>query len=119
MRIAAYKPTIWKAVLSSTQNSLLGNVRFMQLWAGQAISFVGDAVSMVALVILVVQLTGSASAVGGALHLPAYCPPSRARSSASSLIASTGGLSWSPATSSGLRSFWAWFSFGTWSSSTA
>src|SRR5215211_4807994 len=39
----------------------------MQLWAGQAISFVGDAVSMVALVILVVQLTGSASAVGGAL----------------------------------------------------
>src|SRR5215210_6442551 len=39
----------------------------MQLWAGQTISFVGDAVSMVALVILVVQLTGSASAVGGAL----------------------------------------------------
>ena len=53
--------------MSSTRNTLLGNVRFMQLWAGQAISFVGDAVSMVALVILVVQLTGSASAVGGAL----------------------------------------------------
>jgi MFS family permease len=53
--------------VSSTQNTLFGNVRFMQLWAGQAISFVGDAVSMVALVILVVQLTGSASAVGGAL----------------------------------------------------
>jgi MFS family permease len=50
----------------------------MQLWAGQAISFVGDAVSMVALVILVVQLTGSASAVGGALlaHLlPTFASP--------------------------------------------
>src|SRR5215218_5664023 len=61
------KPTIWKVGVSNTQNTLLGNVRFMQLWAGQTISFVGDAVSMVALVILVVQLTGSASAVGGAL----------------------------------------------------
>jgi MFS family permease len=64
--------------LSSTQNSLLGNVRFIQLWAGQAISFVGDAVSMVALVILVVQLTGSASAVGGALVarlLPTFASP--------------------------------------------
>jgi MFS family permease len=64
--------------LSSTQNSLLGNARFMQLWAGQAISFVGDAVSMVALVILVVQLTGSASAVGGALVarlLPTFASP--------------------------------------------
>jgi MFS family permease len=64
--------------LSSTQNSLLGNARFMQLWAGQAISFVGDAVSMVALVILVVQLTGSASAVGGALLarlLPTFASP--------------------------------------------
>jgi MFS family permease len=50
----------------------------MQLWAGQAISFVGDAVSMVALVILVVQLTGSASAVGGALVarlLPTFASP--------------------------------------------
>ncbi len=64
--------------MSSTQNTLLGNVRFMQLWAGQAISFVGDAVSMVALVILVVQLTGSASAVGGALVarlLPTFASP--------------------------------------------
>ena len=64
--------------MSSTQNSLLGNARFMQLWAGQAISFVGDAVSMVALVILVVQLTGSASAVGGALVarlLPTFASP--------------------------------------------
>jgi MFS family permease len=64
--------------VSSTQYSLFGNVRFMQLWAGQAISFVGDAVSMVALVILVVQLTGSASAVGGALlaHLlPTFASP--------------------------------------------
>jgi MFS family permease len=39
----------------------------LRLWIGQGISFVGDAVSMVALVILVVHLTGSASAVGGAL----------------------------------------------------
>jgi MFS family permease len=64
--------------VSSTWNTLLGNVRFMQLWAGQAISFVGDAVSMVALVILVVQLTGSASAVGGALVallLPTFASP--------------------------------------------
>ncbi len=64
--------------MSSTRNTLLGNARFMQLWAGQAISFVGDAVSMVALVILVVQLTGSASAVGGALVarlLPTFASP--------------------------------------------
>jgi MFS family permease len=64
--------------VSSTRNTLLGNVRFMQLWAGQAVSFVGDAVSMVALVILVVQLTGSASAVGGALVarlLPTFASP--------------------------------------------
>jgi MFS family permease len=64
--------------VSNTQSTLLGNVRFMQLWAGQTISFVGDAVSMVALVILVVQLTGSASAVGGALvaHLlPTFASP--------------------------------------------
>jgi MFS family permease len=64
--------------VSSTRNTLLGNVRFRQLWAGQAISFVGDAVSMVALVILVVQLTGSASAVGGALVarlLPTFASP--------------------------------------------
>ncbi|MBA2712891.1 MAG: MFS transporter, partial [Rubrobacteraceae bacterium] len=39
----------------------------MRLWIGQGTSFLGDAVSMVALVILVVQITGSASAVGGAL----------------------------------------------------
>ena len=39
----------------------------MRLWVSQGISFVGDAVSMVALVVLVVQITGSASAVGGAL----------------------------------------------------
>ncbi|MBA2713298.1 MAG: MFS transporter [Rubrobacteraceae bacterium] len=46
---------------------LLRNVRFLRLWVGQGISFVGDAVSMVALVVLIVQITGSASAVGGAL----------------------------------------------------
>ncbi len=47
--------------------SLLRNERFLRLWVGQGISFVGDGVSMVALVVLVVQMTGSASAVGGAL----------------------------------------------------
>ena len=46
---------------------LLANRGFVRLWVGQAASFVGDAVSMVALVILVVQVSGSASAVGGAL----------------------------------------------------
>jgi MFS family permease len=46
---------------------LLRNVRFLLLWTGQGISFVGDFVSTVALVILVVDLSGSASAVGGVL----------------------------------------------------
>src|SRR5918997_988998 len=45
-------------------DSLLRNVRFLRLWVGQGISFVGDFVSTVALVILVVDLSGSASAVG-------------------------------------------------------
>src|ERR671928_313586 len=53
--------------MDGTGDSLLKNVRFMQLWVGQGISFVGDAISMVALVVLVVQITGSAAAVGGAL----------------------------------------------------
>ena len=53
--------------MDSTNDSLLNNARFLRLWIGQGISFVGDAVSMVALVVLVVQITGSASAVGGAL----------------------------------------------------
>jgi MFS family permease len=53
--------------MDSTNDSLLRNARFLRLWIGQGISFVGDAVSMVALVVLVVQITGSASAVGGAL----------------------------------------------------
>lgn len=48
-------------------SSLFRNVRFLQLWVGQGISFLGDAVSTVALVILIVQITGSASAVGGVL----------------------------------------------------
>ena len=51
----------------STNDSLLRNARFLRLWIGQGTSFVGDAVSMVALVVLVVQVTGSATAVGGAL----------------------------------------------------
>jgi len=53
--------------MDTTGGSLLDNPRFLQLWVGQACSFVGDAVSMVALVILVVQLTGSAAAVGSVL----------------------------------------------------
>jgi MFS family permease len=53
--------------MDSTNDSLLRSARFLRLWIGQGTSFVGDAVSMVALVILVVQITGSASAVGGAL----------------------------------------------------
>ena len=39
-----------------TSNPLLKNGRFLRLWIGQGTSFVGDAVSMVALVILVVQI---------------------------------------------------------------
>jgi MFS family permease len=53
--------------MDSTNDSLLKNARFLRLWIGQGTSFLGDAVSMVALVVLVVQVTGSASAVGGAL----------------------------------------------------
>ena len=53
--------------MDSTNDSLLKNARFLRLWIGQGTSFLGDAVSMVALVVLVVQITGSASAVGGAL----------------------------------------------------
>src|SRR3712207_1434676 len=53
--------------MDSTSDSLLRNGRFLRLWVGQGTSFVGDAVSMVALVVLVVEITGSASAVGGAL----------------------------------------------------
>jgi MFS family permease len=53
--------------MNDSGNSLLRNVRFLRLWAGQGISFVGDFVSTVALVILVVDLSGSASAVGGLL----------------------------------------------------
>jgi MFS family permease len=53
--------------MNGSGDSLLRNARFMRLWVGQGISFVGDAVSMVALVVLIAQITGSASAVGGAL----------------------------------------------------
>jgi MFS family permease len=53
--------------MNGSGTSLLRNVRFLRLWAGQGISFVGDFVSTVALVILVVDLSGSASAVGGLL----------------------------------------------------
>jgi MFS family permease len=53
--------------MDSSGEPLLRNVRFLLLWAGQGISFIGDFVSTVALVILVVDLSGSASAVGGVL----------------------------------------------------
>jgi len=53
--------------VEGTGESLLKNARFLQLWAGQGISFLGDFVSMVAMVILVVELSGSAAAVGGLL----------------------------------------------------
>jgi MFS family permease len=53
--------------MDSTNEPLLKNARFLRLWIGQGASFLGDAVSMVALVVLVVQVTGNASAVGGAL----------------------------------------------------
>jgi MFS family permease len=53
--------------MDGTGDALLKNSRFLRLWVGQGISFVGDAVSTIALVVLVVQITGSASAVGGAL----------------------------------------------------
>jgi len=53
--------------MSATGGSLLTNRRFLQLWIGQGFSFVGDFVSTVALVVLVVRISGSASAVGGVL----------------------------------------------------
>lgn len=53
--------------MDGSGQSLLRNVRFRRLWIGQGVSFVGDAVSTIALVVLVVQVSGSASAVGGAL----------------------------------------------------
>ncbi len=53
--------------MNGSGDSLLRNVHFMRLFVGQGISFLGDAISMIALVVLVVQITGSASAVGGAL----------------------------------------------------
>ena len=53
--------------MSAAGGSLLRNTRFLQLWVGQGISFVGDFVSTVALVVLIVQITDSATAVGGVL----------------------------------------------------
>lgn len=53
--------------MDSGGDSVLRNPRFLKLWIGQGVSFVGDAISMVAFVILIVQITGSASAVGGLL----------------------------------------------------
>ncbi len=53
--------------MSTVGGSLLRNASFVKLWVGQGISFVGDFVSTVALVVLVVDLSGNASAVGGLL----------------------------------------------------
>lgn len=53
--------------MNSADDSLLKNSRFVRLWVGQGLSFVGDFVSTVALVLLVVDVSGSASAVGGVL----------------------------------------------------
>src|SRR4028119_1452574 len=53
--------------MDRADDSLLKNARFVRLWIGQGLSFVGDSVSTVALVLLVVDLSGSASAVGGVL----------------------------------------------------
>jgi len=64
--------------MSGGGDALLRNNRFVQLWIGQGVSFLGDAVSLVALVVLVVQITGSASAVGGVLVarlLPTFASP--------------------------------------------
>lgn len=64
--------------LDGTDGSLLRNAGFLRLWAGQGVSFIGDAVTLVALVVLVVDLTGSASAVGGVLvahFLPSLAAP--------------------------------------------
>ena len=55
----------WK--IAGNGESLLKNARFVRLWIGQGVSFVGDFVSMVAMVILTVELSGSATAVGGLL----------------------------------------------------
>jgi MFS family permease len=52
---------------SHGDHSLFRNARFLKLWASDSVSFVGDAVSLVALPILIYELTGSASAVGGIL----------------------------------------------------
>jgi MFS family permease len=53
--------------MDGTGGSLLRNASFRRLWIGQGASFVGDAVATIALVVLVVQIAGSASAVGGLL----------------------------------------------------
>ena len=53
--------------MDGADDSLLKNSRFVHLWLVQGLSFVGDSVSTVALVLLVVDLSGSASAVGGVL----------------------------------------------------
>ena len=53
--------------MNSFSGPLSRNPRFLKLIIGQGISFVGDAVSMVALVVLVVNITHHASSVGGLL----------------------------------------------------
>jgi len=63
---------------SHGDHSLFRNARFLKLWASNSVSFVGDAVSLVALPILIYELTGSAAAVGGILFarlLPTLASP--------------------------------------------
>ena len=86
--------------MDGADDSLLKNARFVRLWLGQGLSFVGDSVSTVALVLLVVDLSGSASAVGGASWSRGCCRRWRARSSASSPTGSTAG----PCSSRGISS---------------
>lgn len=52
---------------TGSNRSLFRNPRFLKLWASDSVSFVGDAVSLVALPILMYQITDSAAAVGGIL----------------------------------------------------
>jgi hypothetical protein len=85
-------------------NFLLKNACLVRLWLGRGLSFVGDSVSTVALVLLVVDLSGSASAVGGASWSHGCCRCWRARSSASSPTASTVGPCSSREISSGRSS---------------
>lgn len=62
----------------SAPDRIFANTRFLRLWTAQSASLVGDAVSMIALVVLMAQLTGGALAVGTILLVrlaPALASP--------------------------------------------